>query len=182
MLDPQADCFRPPSIPTEVGCLHCGQEYNSYLIEWRIETTREGKKRGFWCCPTEGCDGVGFGFDILPVDPEWEDPDGRDMGWCMDDEDEDFEEYDDEAELESFDEDGETLPPEAYPIHDAETPAEDAPEIHLHPQMHPVDLMFVPPWVGMNGPPAVIDLGRCESDPQNSPFIYEQIDEDDIPF
>ena len=36
-LDPAGDPFGPPAVPTSVGCLHCGQEYDSYLIEWRIE-------------------------------------------------------------------------------------------------------------------------------------------------
>jgi len=84
-LDSARDCFHPPSIPTLVHCLHCGEEYDSYLIDWRIETDRDGKKHGFWCCPTEDCDGIGFGFDIHPVDDDWMDPDGRDMGhWSED--------------------------------------------------------------------------------------------------
>ncbi len=84
-LNPEGDPFHPPSIPTLVGCLHCGQEYDSYRIEWRIRTQAGGKPFGMWCCPIDGCDGAGFGFDIFPVDPDWVDPDGREMGWCDDD-------------------------------------------------------------------------------------------------
>ena len=189
MLDPQADCFRPPSIPTEVCCLHCGREYNSYLIEWRVEVRDNGEKIGFWCCPTEKCGGRGFGFDILPLDPEWEDPDGRDMGWYFDDEDDeldDEDEYDDEA---MFDANDEAPSYDDYPIHEVDAADESlfefeetGPIVHLHPIVHPVDLIFLPPWARADGPPAVIDLSRRDADPTNSPFIYEQINEDDIPF
>ena len=78
-----SDPFKPPAISTPVGCLHCGQEYDSYLIEWRIETTHDGKQAGFWCCPTPDCGGRGFGFDILPLDPEYRDERG---GWVSDEE------------------------------------------------------------------------------------------------
>ena len=84
-LDREADPFKPPEIPTEVCCLHCGEEYESYLIEWRIETDAEGQPHGFWCCPIPNCDGRGFGFDLLPTDPEYRDENG---GWVWDDEDE----------------------------------------------------------------------------------------------
>jgi len=85
-LDPRKDPLGPPAIPTEVGCLHCGQEYESYLIEWRVDTDAHGKSHGFWCCPTPGCGGCGFGFDILPLDPDYQDERG---GWVsFDDEDE----------------------------------------------------------------------------------------------
>lgn len=90
-LPPEAyeDCFHPPSIPTEVFCLHCQRTYDSYLIEWRERdaeaTGAEAKLLGFWCCPTPGCSGAGFGFDIHPVDPDYIDPDGREMGQWVDD-------------------------------------------------------------------------------------------------
>jgi hypothetical protein len=82
-LDADADPFRPPAIPTLVACLHCGQEYDSYRIEWRIKRTTDGRPHGFWCCPIPGCDGIGFGCDILPVDPTYRDERG---GWMGDDE------------------------------------------------------------------------------------------------
>jgi hypothetical protein len=91
-LDPSGDPFGPPEISCEVECLHCGQQYQSYLIEWRIETDAEGNQHGFWCCPTPGCGGVGFGFDILPTDPNYHDERG---GWVYDDDD-DEEEYDED--------------------------------------------------------------------------------------
>ena len=83
--NPETDPFRPPAIPTEVCCLHCGQEYESYLMEWREEAdAKTGEVRGFWCCPTEGCGGAGFGFDIFPTDPEYRDENGQPL-WGSDD-------------------------------------------------------------------------------------------------
>jgi len=93
--DADRDPFRPPAISTLVGCLHCGEEYDSYQIEWRIETCHDGKKRGFWCCPMEGCDGRGFLFDIFPVDPDYRDEDGNPV-FTQDDEDGD--DQDDDAD------------------------------------------------------------------------------------
>jgi hypothetical protein len=87
-LDPAGDPFGPPALSTLVACLHCGQDYDSYRIEWRIETDADGKLHGFWCCPIAGCGGMGFGFDIFPVDPEYRDEHGELM-WVSDDEDED---------------------------------------------------------------------------------------------
>jgi hypothetical protein len=84
--DRDADPFAPPKIPTEVCCLHCGAEYDSYLIEWRVETKADGSQEGFWCCATPGCGGVGFGFDLLPTDPTYQDEHGR---WAYDEDDED---------------------------------------------------------------------------------------------
>lgn len=64
--------------------------YDSYRIEWRIEPNRNGVPRGGWCCPIEGCDGKGFGFDILPTDPHYRDENGELM-WCDDGDEEDQE-------------------------------------------------------------------------------------------
>jgi hypothetical protein len=96
-LNPENDPFGPPAISTIVHCIHCGEEYDSYRIEWRIERDPDGKEHGFWCCPMPLCDGKGFGFDIFPVDPEYRDENGELM-WCSDDDEfsEDFE----DAELE----------------------------------------------------------------------------------
>lgn len=92
-LDPDTDPFRPPRTPTVVGCLHCHQVYDSYQIEWRTGADAAGKPWGFWCCPTPGCGGAGFGCDILPVDRDWVDEDGNRM-WVDDGGDEDeYEEY-----------------------------------------------------------------------------------------
>jgi len=85
-LDPESDPFKPPAIPTEVGCIHCGEEYDSYRIEWRIFTLDDGRQHGFWCCPILGCDGKGFGFDIFPTDPEYRDENGETMYVDTDDE------------------------------------------------------------------------------------------------
>lgn len=79
-LDPYADPFHPPTVPTLVHCLHCDEEYDSYLIEWRVAHVH-GETCGFWCCPTPGCDGKGFGFDIFPVDPDYLDENGEPMGF-----------------------------------------------------------------------------------------------------
>jgi hypothetical protein len=65
--DPANDSFGLPEISIPVQCIHCDEEYDSYRIEWRIETDADGKPHGFWCCPIEGCSGMGFGFDIFPV-------------------------------------------------------------------------------------------------------------------
>jgi hypothetical protein len=96
--NPQDDPFRPPEVPTLVGCIHCGEEYESYRIEWREFVNDKGETVGFWCCPIPGCDGKGFGFDIFPVDPDYQDERG---GWISsDDEDEDWDddEWDDDGE------------------------------------------------------------------------------------
>ena len=84
-FDSQGDPFGPPEVSIEVGCLHCGETFDSYLIEWRVETDADGKQHGFWCCPTPDCDGRGFGFDIFPTDPEYQDERG---GWVWCDEEE----------------------------------------------------------------------------------------------
>jgi hypothetical protein len=97
--DPEKDPFGPPAIPTEVECLHCGKQYDSYLIEWRIETGGDGARHGFWCCPTPGCSGMGFGCDILPVDPHYRDERG---GWVWDDEDEEGDDGFDDSDDEDF--------------------------------------------------------------------------------
>ena len=91
-LDPDADPFKPPPGSILVHCIHCGEEYESFRIEWRIEDCPDGK-HGFWCCPIEGCDGKGFGFDIFPIDPEEaarygieiSDDDGEEEEWLEDD-------------------------------------------------------------------------------------------------
>lgn len=88
--DRSGDPFGPPAIPTLVACLHCGDEYESYLIERRRERDSDGRLRWWWCCPTPGCSGRGFGFDILPIDQDWTDEDGNRI-WVEDDDEEDDE-------------------------------------------------------------------------------------------
>ena len=66
-----------------------------------------------WCCPTPGCHAAGFGLDIFPVDPEWNDPSGvLRAAWEADDDadldDDDFfddEDLFDDDELRDEDED-----------------------------------------------------------------------------
>jgi hypothetical protein len=116
-LDPNTDCFRPPAIPTLVGCLHCQQEYESFLIEWRVEKCADGKDHGFWCCPTPDCGGRGFGFDIFPVDPNYRDENGNLM-WCSDEGEDELTE-EELAELDGTDPDvppGERPPDEDLPF------------------------------------------------------------------
>jgi hypothetical protein len=94
---PVEDGMQPPAVPTEVFCLHCRQTYESYLIDWRVSTNDRGERHGFWCCPTPGCGGAGFGCDIFPTDPDYKDERGG--GWSSDgDDDELFDELDDEPD------------------------------------------------------------------------------------
>jgi hypothetical protein len=102
-LDPDTDPFRPPAISTIVHCIHCNQEYDSYRIEWRVSTDHEGQPAGFWCCPIEGCDGKGFGFDIFPIDPNYQSEDGN-MMWFDDSDGEEDEFEDGDGEEDGFDE------------------------------------------------------------------------------
>lgn len=81
----EEDCFRPPDVPIEVKCIHCGQVYNSSKIEWRPGAGPPGYA-GAWCCPIAGCDGLGFLFDIWPTDPEWTDEHGNKVVHFFDDE------------------------------------------------------------------------------------------------
>ena len=96
-LDADSDPFHPPPVPTLVSCLHCGEAYESYLIEWRTEVDQTGRENGFWCCPTPKCSGRGFGFDIFPVDCQWTDENGERM-WFDDDAEDDDAETDDWTE------------------------------------------------------------------------------------
>jgi hypothetical protein len=106
-LNAEADPFHPPAIPTLVGCLHCGEEYDSYLIEWRVEQDIHGNPHGFWCCPTPNCGGRGFGCDIFPCDPEYRDENGELM-WSDDGFDE--EDFDEDEFIDDFDKDVQNKP------------------------------------------------------------------------
>ena len=98
---PVEDGMHPPTQPQLVGCLHCGEEFDSWRIEWRVND----RGHGFWCCPTPGCTGAGFGMDIWPADFDedgtWTDADGRELHWDFGDDDE---EDDDDSEFDEFDE------------------------------------------------------------------------------
>ncbi|HEY7087490.1 MAG TPA: hypothetical protein VH518_05330 [Tepidisphaeraceae bacterium] len=63
------DCFRPPEVPIQVYCTHCHHEFESYLMQWVRDPTYAAG--GFWACPTPGCSGKGFTFDVWPTDPDW---------------------------------------------------------------------------------------------------------------
>jgi len=84
-LDPNSDPFRPPATATRVFCLHCDEEFQSDSLQWKTSQGQNGGVQGFWICPTPGCQGKGFGFDIMPVDPNYRDERG---GWVYFDEDE----------------------------------------------------------------------------------------------
>lgn len=126
-LPPEAhnDYFHPPSVPTEVWCLHCGKSYDSYLIEWREESSSAGRIDGRWVCPMPGCGGAGFGFDIYPTDPDYIDPDGRDItAWDDDDEDDEFDDelmcdddddYEDDEQLAELVSNEPELPDQPFP-------------------------------------------------------------------
>ncbi len=115
-LDASADPFRPPAISTMVGCLHCGEEYDSYRIEWRVRRDWNGQPHGFWCCPIPGCDGMGFGFDIMPVDPDYRDENGEEF-WVTDDD-----ESDDSLDTEEENDDSSTSPDRMGPEDDEPLP------------------------------------------------------------
>lgn len=68
------DSCRPPTSATPVKCQRCGQEYESSRIEARLEGAADG--RPLWCCPIPGCNGRGFGFNILPVNRHYHNEEG----------------------------------------------------------------------------------------------------------
>lgn len=85
-----ATAHQPPAIPTLVACFCCGEEFDSWQLQWcegrserELPTSMRNPKSdttapsGCWCCPTEGCEGAGFLVDIWPVDPEWRDENGE---------------------------------------------------------------------------------------------------------
>lgn len=81
------DWFRPPAIPIEVECVECGEVYESSKMRWVPDGGPPGYA-GAWCCPTPGCGGAGFLFDIWPTDPEWRDENGNRV--CFESEEESF--------------------------------------------------------------------------------------------
>ncbi len=109
-FDKFSDPFAPPKEPCMVCCIHCGSTYDSWRILWR-DMPGEAIE-GAWCCPIPGCDGIGFGFDILPVDSK--DDQSPDVpGFEFDDEADDEEMWspdDDDDEEDSFLDDDEFEP------------------------------------------------------------------------
>lgn len=110
------DSMRPPSVPTLVDCLHCGKTYSSALMHWEPapeggspptpfvahcnrcgytpRPTHPQDEYGHWMCGTPHCSGAGFCFDIHPIDEDFIDPDGRDMGTWIDIDDSEFDDDD----------------------------------------------------------------------------------------
>lgn len=119
------DPFAPPKVPCVVCCIHCGSTYDSWRIVWR--DMRGQAISGAWCCPIPGCNGVGFGFDIHPVDPDWdkqidesaveldEDVEGEDWSSDLDEDESEEEEVDSDPEysvpIDEFDEAAYWIPP-----------------------------------------------------------------------
>lgn len=129
--NPETDPFRPPAIPTEVCCLHCGHEYESYLIQWQEQLDQRGEVHGFWCCPTPGCNGKGFGFDIFPTDPEYCGEDGEPM-WGHEEDESEFEEGGEgETLLEGFDADEFLFESEPFDLDLPPAPGEGPPPLDL---------------------------------------------------
>jgi hypothetical protein len=63
--------FAPPDVPVEVYCSHCGRVFESWQMVWLDDMELPGG--GVWCCPTSGCDGIGFCFDVWPTDADFAD-------------------------------------------------------------------------------------------------------------
>lgn len=115
------DPFGPPKEPIAVFCLHCGEEFESWQIVWKPRPNEFGEAtdsmQGDWCCPTDGCDGVGFGFDIFPCDKDWRDDNGEKWFFSDDgEEDFDFDGVVDNAVIDQFwREDPTALRPDSAP-------------------------------------------------------------------
>lgn len=187
-IDPQADHFRPPSIPTLVWCMHCHEEYDSWKMHYEIVTGKDGEPHGFWRCGTPGCNGAGFGFDIHPVDEDYIDPDGRDMGeWSEDpppDPDTDWDRPPDEPTPVRCERCGmeyssadmvwwvdEDCPPDAFQMSGWMCPTPDCDGMGFGDDVRPTDPNYVDP------------LDRRILRPGEKPEPYQPPDgEDDIPF
>ena len=90
------DPFRPPDVACQVRCLHCGQEYSSDTIVWRIEGGQ-----GFWCCPIDGCGGRGYQFDMHPLDS---------LLWSDDEDDDEDDDFADECDPDGESDSGDDIP------------------------------------------------------------------------
>jgi hypothetical protein len=58
--------YDPPVVPVSVRCYVCGEAYTSDRM---VFEERFGEDE-LWRCPTDQCDGVGFGYDVLPTSDE----------------------------------------------------------------------------------------------------------------
>lgn len=55
----------------ELECMHCTETFPESAV---VYEERFGDY--LWWCPTEGCDGAGVGFDLMPTDEKTETSDG----------------------------------------------------------------------------------------------------------
>lgn len=59
-----ADPFAPdPESTKRVECLHCDQAYAENEMIYGVKPDLDPNEP-YWWCPTPGCDGKGFGFDV----------------------------------------------------------------------------------------------------------------------
>ena len=98
MSDDKEAPFAPPAGSIEVECIHCGEIFDS----WQMQLRNEGPdNEPAWCCPTPGCDGLGFCFDVWPTDREWRDENGE-LVWHEDADETEFDGVVDEAILKRY--------------------------------------------------------------------------------
>ncbi len=170
------DPFGPPEQPTQVHCLHCDRDYMSDLIQW-CEDVVDGQVSGFWRCPTPGCDGAGFGFDIFPTDPDWVDPTGR-LQYI--DADEDDDEFDDDSDEDSEDaDDAETGDEEGEPFADSAWAQPADGKVMDYMARHPGAVFE--PGAGAAGKRAKQTGQDDEPPPEADPFVMaERADKDYI--
>lgn len=163
------DPFAPPAIVCRVQCIHCGSVYDSSRIRWR-DMPGEAIE-GAWCCPIAGCDGIGFKFDIHPIDDGWDDDDETDdESFSLD---HTIDEEDDEDDFDFDDEDAEEgwLPASAFD--------EDA-EKKLPIDEFAENAFWLSPNLFLPRP-----MGNTEQPPyKNVPYFkkWSSIKDDDIPF
>lgn len=193
--DPSSDPYAPPAVPCEVRCAHCGHFYDSWQIIWRA---LDGESEAAWCCPTPGCDGVGFGYDIFPTDPEWidengnklfvsdadlgEDPDDEDFVAFLDDDEEDDDPSVDDEDWDD-DQDGDWKHASTFFHFDDEDDDGDfiAPTMEdmVNPDMFWVKVGYTKPRVTGNVPQPPFDAMLPDK------YWYpssDELNEDDIPF
>lgn len=61
------DPYCPPKKPVLARCDHCRMTYKTDRMIWG---TKAGMRSiaPLWWCPTDGCDGAGYGFDVHKVE------------------------------------------------------------------------------------------------------------------
>ena len=103
--DPNTDPFKPPAVSTEVHCLHCNQEYDSYLIDWRIEVGADGQEHGFLVLPDARLRRPWLLLRHLPHRPRLPRRRRQPDLWSDDEDDEDEDEDDDDFDDDEDDDD-----------------------------------------------------------------------------